>query len=70
MQNIAILAGNIGQDPEKPARRKAAPASPTSPSPPPAPHADGKVLRDAKGNRLQDTEWHRGKTVEQHCRRE
>ncbi|MDI6025952.1 single-stranded DNA-binding protein [Corticibacterium sp. UT-5YL-CI-8] len=74
MQNIVILAGNIGQDPETVTtvnetcitRFTLATSRPR--------YADGKVLRDKDGYRVQDTEWHRitcfnglGKTVQQYC---
>ncbi|MGO4836879.1 single-stranded DNA-binding protein, partial [Rhizobiaceae sp. 2RAB30] len=74
MQNIVILAGNIGQDPEtvtttsdtRITRFTLATSRPR--------YADGKVLRDKDGYRVQDTEWHRitcfnglGKTVQQYC---
>ncbi len=76
MQNIVILAGNIGQDPEgrttvndtRIAHFTLATSRPR--------YADGKVLRDKDGHRVQETEWHRitcfnglGKTVEEHCRK-
>ncbi len=74
MQNLVILAGNIGQDPD----------SRTTPGGTQITHftlatsrpryADGKPLRDENGYRVQDTEWHRitcfnglGKTVQEYC---
>lgn len=74
MQNIVILAGNIGQDPEirntqggtKITHFTLATSRPR--------YSEGKVVRDANNNRVQDTEWHRitafnglGKTIEEHC---
>lgn len=74
MQNIVILAGNIGQAPEtitttsgtRITRFTLATSRPR--------YADGKVLRDKDGHRVQDTEWHRitcfnglGTTVQQYC---
>ena len=74
MQNIVILAGNIGQTPEtvttqgntRITRFTLATSRPR--------YADGKVLRDKDGYRVQDTEWHRitcfnglGKTVQEYC---
>ena len=74
MQNIVILAGNIGQAPElrttqggtKITHFTLATARPKI--------ADSKVVRDDKGYRVMDTEWHRitcfnglGKTVAEHC---
>ncbi|AZN69992.1 MAG: single-stranded DNA-binding protein [Polymorphum sp.] len=76
MQNIVILAGNIGQDPEgrttinntRIVHFTLATSRPR--------YAEGKVLRDKDGYRVQETEWHRitcfnglGKTVEQHCQK-
>ena len=74
MQNIAILAGNIGQDPETGSTQDGKKIThftlPTS-----RPRcSEGRVLRDDNGYRVQDTEWHRitcfnglGKTVQEHC---
>ena len=74
MQNIVILAGNIGQDPEgrttinntRIVHFTLATSRPR--------YAEGKVLRDKDGYRVQETEWHRitcfnglGKTVQEHC---
>jgi single-strand DNA-binding protein len=76
MQNIVILAGNIGQDPETRTTQGGTGITHFTLATSRPRYADGKVLRDAKGNRLQDTEWHRvtcfnglGKTVEQHCKK-
>ena len=74
MQNIVILAGNIGQTPE--ARNTQSGTSIThftlATSRPR--YSEGKVVRDDRGYRVQDTEWHRitafnglGKTIEEHC---
>ena len=74
MQNIAILAGRIGQDPEGNtvdndtyvARFSLATSRPR--------YKNGKVVRGKDGYRVQDTEWHRitcfnglGKTVQEYC---
>jgi single-strand DNA-binding protein len=74
MQNIVILAGNIGAEPESRSTQggtnitnfRLATSRPR--------YADGKALRDDQGRRLQDTEWHRitafnglGKTIQEHC---
>jgi single-strand DNA-binding protein len=76
MQNIVILAGNIGQDPETRTTQGGTGITHFTLATSRPRYADGKVLRDANGNRLQDTEWHRitcfnglGKTVEQHCKK-
>jgi single-strand DNA-binding protein len=76
MQNIVILAGNIGQEPETRATQGGTGIAHLTLATSRLRYADGKVLRDANGNRLQDTEWHRitcfnglGKTVEQHCKK-
>ncbi|HEV2506032.1 MAG TPA: single-stranded DNA-binding protein [Mesorhizobium sp.] len=74
MQNIAILAGNIGQDPEtRFASDKTRITSFTLATSRPR-YSEGRVLRDENGYRVQDTEWHRitcfngvGKTVQEHC---
>ncbi len=74
MQNIVILAGNIGQNPESRTNQAGTTIAnfPLATSRPR--YSDGKVLRDENGYRVQDTEWHRitcfnglGKTVQQHC---
>lgn len=74
MQNIVILAGNIGQKPEirttaggtKITNFTLATSRPR--------YSDGKIQRDENGYRVQDTEWHRitcfnglGKTVQEFC---
>jgi single-strand DNA-binding protein len=76
MQNIVILAGNIGQDPETRTTQGGTGITHFTLATSRPRYTDGKVLRDANGNRLQDTEWHRitcfnglGKTVEQHCKK-
>jgi single-strand DNA-binding protein len=76
MQNIVILAGNIGQDPETRTTQGGTGITHFTLATSRPRYADGKVLLDANGNRLQDTEWHRitcfnglGKTVEQHCKK-
>ncbi|MDZ4087112.1 MAG: single-stranded DNA-binding protein, partial [Tabrizicola sp.] len=75
MQNIVILAGNIGQTPEvrttKGAGTKITNFSLATSRPR---ISEGRVLRDENGYRVMDTEWHRitcfnglGKTVAEHC---
>lgn len=74
MQNIVILAGNIGQAPETRTTQGNTNITHFTLATSRPRYADGKVLRDEKGFRVQDTEWHRitcfnglGKTVQQHC---
>ena len=74
MQNIVILAGNIGQNPEvrntqggtKITNFTLATSRPRL--------SEGRAIRDENGYRVMDTEWHRitcfnglGKTVAEHC---
>lgn len=74
MQNIVILVGNIGQAPESRATQGNTRITHFTLATSRPRYAEGKVLRDANGYRLQDTEWHRitcfnglGKTVEEYC---
>ena len=74
MQNIVILAGNIGQDPETDTTTSDTHITRFTLATSRPRYADGKVLRDKDGYRVQDTEWHRitcfnglGKTVQQYC---
>ena len=74
MQNIVILAGNIGQAPETRTTQGNTSITHFTLATSRPRYADGKALRDEKGFRVQDTEWHRitcfnglGKTVQQHC---
>jgi single-strand DNA-binding protein len=74
MQNIVILAGNIGQAPETRTTQGNTNITHFTLTTSRPRYADGKVLRDEKGFRVQDTEWHRitcfnglGKTVQQYC---
>ncbi|WEX08495.1 single-stranded DNA-binding protein [Chelativorans sp. AA-79] len=74
MQNIVILAGNIGQDPETVTTQGGTHITRFTLATSRPRYADGKVLRDENGYRVQDTEWHRitcfnglGKTVQEHC---
>jgi single-strand DNA-binding protein len=74
MQNIVILAGNIGQAPETRTTQGNTSITHFTLATSRPRYADGKVLRDEKGFRVQDTEWHRitcfnglGKTVQQYC---
>ena len=74
MQNIVILAGNIGQDPDSRTTNGGTEIANFTLATSRPRYADGKVLRDKDGYRVQDTEWHRitcfnglGKTVQQYC---
>ena len=74
MQNIVILAGTIRQAPETRTTRggtdvtrfRLVTARPR--------YSEGRVVRDEKGYRVEDAEWHRvvafnglGRTVQQYC---
>ena len=74
MQNIVILAGNVGADPESRTTQGGTNITNIRLATSRPRYADGKVLRDDQGRRVQDTEWHRvtifnglGKTVQEHC---
>ena len=74
MQNIIILAGNIGQDPETRTSNGGTKITHFTLATSRPRYADGKPVKDDKGNRVQDTEWHRitcfnglGTTVEKYC---
>ena len=74
MQNIVILAGNIGQDPESRTTQGGTNITNFTLATSRPRYSEGKVLRDENGYRVQDTEWHRitvfnglGKTVQEHC---
>ena len=74
MQNIVILAGNIGQDPETRTTTGGTKITHLTLATSRPRYADGKPVKDDKGNRVQDTEWHRitcfnglGTTVEKYC---
>ena len=74
MQNIVILAGNIGQDPETRTAQGGTKITHFTLATSRPRYSEGKVVRDADGYRVQDTEWHRitafnglGKTIAEHC---
>ena len=74
MQNIVILAGNIGMDPESRTTQGGTRITHFTLATSRPRYSEGKVVRDDKGYRVQDTEWHRitafnglGKTVQEHC---
>src|SRR3546814_10641589 len=73
MQNLVILAGNVGATPEARTTQGGTRITHFSlATSRPKRDSNGKILRDANNRRLEDTEWHRitcfngvGKTVEQ-----
>ena len=74
MQNIVILAGNIGQTPETRTAQSGAKITSFSLATSRPRFSEGRVMRDENGYRVMDTEWHRvtcfnglGKTVADHC---
>lgn len=74
MQNIVILAGNIGQTPEVRTTQSGTKITNFSLATSRPRLKEGRVLRDDNGYRVMDTEWHRitcfnglGKTVADHC---
>ena len=74
MQNIVILAGNIGQTPEVRTTQGGTKITNFSLATSRPRLSEGRVLRDENGYRVMDTEWHRitcfnglGKTIQQHC---
>ncbi|WP_313533847.1 single-stranded DNA-binding protein [Haematobacter sp.] len=74
MQNIVILAGNIGQGPETRNTQSGTSITHFTLATSRPRYSEGKVVRDNDGYRVQDTEWHRitafnglGKTIQQHC---
>ncbi|MFN8680303.1 single-stranded DNA-binding protein [Paracoccus sp. P2] len=75
MQNIVILAGNLGADPETNTTPNDTRITIFRMATSRARYSEGRVVRDENGYRVQDTEWHRikcfnglGKTVQQHCK--
>jgi single-strand DNA-binding protein len=74
MQNIVILAGNIGQIQETRTTQAGTKITHFTLATSRPRLAEGRVLRDEKGYRVMDTEWHRitcfnglGKTVADNC---
>ena len=74
MQNIVILAGNIGQTPETRSTQGGTKITHFTLATSRPRYSEGKVVRDENGHRVQDTEWHRitafnglGKTIDEHC---
>ena len=76
MQNIVILAGNLGADPETRTTTGGTRITTFRLATSRPRYSEGKVLRDDNGYRLQDAEWHRvvcfnglAKTIEDHCKK-
>ena len=74
MQNIVILAGNIGHAPETRATEGGTSVTRFSLATSRPRLIDGQVLRDEAGARIEDTEWHRiicfnglGRVVQDRC---
>ena len=74
MQNIVILAGNIGQAPEVRVTQGGTKISHFTLATSRPRLAEGRPIRDEQGFRVVDTEWHRitcfnglGKSVAEHC---
>ena len=74
MQNLVILAGNVGATPEVRTTQGGTKITQFSlATSRPKRDSEGKILKDADGRRVEDTEWHRitcfngvGKTVAQY----
>ena len=74
MQNLAILAGNVGATPETRTTQGGTKITQFSlATSRPKRDSDGKTMKDGEGRRVEDTEWHRitcfngiGKTVAQY----
>ena len=77
MQNIVILAGNVGATPEARTTQGGTKITHFSlATSRPKRDSDGKVIKDRDGYRVEDTEWHRitcfngvGKTVEDYVQK-
>ena len=74
MQNIVILAGNIGQNPEVRTTQGGTKITNFTLATSRPRLSEGRAIRDENGYRVMDTEWHRitcfnglGKTVAEHC---
>ena len=75
MQNLVILAGNVGAAPETTTTQGGTKITKFSlATSRPKRDSDGKVQKDRDGRRIEDTEWHRitafnglGKTIQQYC---
>lgn len=76
MQNIVILAGNIGQDPSVRTTQGNTTITNFTLATSRPRFSEGRMMRDENGYPVTYTEWHRitcfnglGKTVEKHCRK-
>ena len=74
MQNIVILAGNIGQAPEVRTTQGGTKITHFTLATSRPRLSEGRPIRDEQGLRVVDTEWHRitcfnglGKSVAEHC---
>ena len=74
MQNIVILAGNIGQKPEVRSTQSGTKITNFTLATSRPRLSEGRAMRDENGYRVMDTEWHRitcfnglGKTAAEHC---
>ena len=74
MQNIVILAGNIGQEPETRTTQGGTRITHFTLATSRPRYSEGRVVRDENGYRVQDTEWHRitafnglAKTIQEYC---
>jgi single-strand DNA-binding protein len=74
MQNIVILAGNIGQTPEVRSTQGGTKITNFTLATSRPRLSEGRVIRDDNGYRVMDTEWHRitcfnglGQTIADHC---
>ena len=59
MQNIVILAGNIGQKPEVRSTQSGTKITNFTLATSRPRLSEGRVMRDENGYRVMDTEWHR-----------
>ena len=74
MQNLVILAGNVGATPETRSTQGGTQITSFSlATSRPKRDSNGKIMKDGEGRRVEDTEWHRitcfngiGKTVAQY----
>lgn len=74
MENLVILAGNVGADPEARTTQGGTKiVSFSLATSRPKRDSEGKTMKDSDGRRIEDTEWHRitcfngvGKTIEQY----
>ena len=74
MQNIVILAGNIGQNPEVRSTQSGTKITNFTLATSRPRLSEGRVMRDENGYRVMDTEWHRitcfnglGRIIAQHA---